>query len=274
MKKKVFFVKKTRALACIFVILITVIPIMGSAQFQNPTVFAVVDYMKVKQGDEQKYIDLERNYWKKIHQERVNNGEIVRWVLYEVLYTGSNDEYNYVTGTIVADPAKLENPFDQIDPATVLKGEDADRIMMETNDSRQLVRRNLVQLVSSADDENPIGPFKYLAINYMKVKPGNEGNYLEAENSIWKPVHQQFVKDGSRVGWSVWQSVYPGGSGTDFQFATTDYFADFSKIGAADMEGAFTKAHSGNDIDQLLQETNDSRELVRTELWRVIDSVP
>jgi hypothetical protein len=108
----------------------------------------------------------------------------------------------------------------------------------------------------------------------MKVKSGNEGKYMDAENNIWKPVHKQFVKDGSRVGWSVWQAVYPGGVGSDFQYATTDYLADFSKVGAADMEGAFSKAHSGKNIDQLMQETNDSRDLVRTELWRVVETVP
>jgi hypothetical protein len=84
MKNRFFITKKTNAIAWVMALLLASISLTGRSQDQNPSVFAVVEYMKVKQGDEQKYIDLERNYWKKIHQERVNNGEIVRWVLYEV----------------------------------------------------------------------------------------------------------------------------------------------------------------------------------------------
>lgn len=274
MKKKVFFIKKTRALAWALILFIAVVPVISYAQDQNSPVFAVVEYMKVKQGDEQKYIDLERNHWKKIHQERVDKGEIVRWVLYEVRFAGSDDQYNYVTATIVSDLAKLESPFEGIDPEQVLQGEDVDKIMQETSDSRQLVKRNLISMVSSADINNSPAPFEYLEVNFMKVKPGNDALYTDVENTIWKPVHQQFVDDGSRAGWALWQTIYPGGSGNDYQYATTNYYADFSKLNAADMDGAFAKVHSGKDIDKLMQETNNSRDMVRTELWRVVDAVP
>ncbi len=273
MKKRSFFIRKSNAIAWVVAILLAAVPILGSAQNQASPVFAVVEYMKVKQGDEQKYIDLERNYWKKIHQQRVSNGEITRWVLYEVRFAGSNDEYNFVTAALVNDPAKLEIPFEGINAETVLSGEDVDRIMQETNDSRQLVRRDLIQMVSSAGMEAAPAPFEYIEVNFMKIKPGNEGAYMDAENIIWKPVHQQFVNDKSRVGWAVWQSVYPAGAGNKYQFATTNYYADFSQLGAADTEGSFSKVHPGKDINQLMQQTNDSREHVRSELWRVVDSV-
>lgn len=271
MKKKVFLMKRTNAIAWAMVFVLAAVPFLVFAQ--EPTVFAVVEYMKVKQGDEQKYVDLERNYWKKIHQERVKNGEILSWVLYEIRYAGSNDEYNFVTGTIVTDPAKLENPFAGIDPEKVLAGENVDKIMQETSNSRQLVKRNLIRRVSTVNPESGPASFNYIQVDFMKVKPGNDNMYMDVETNVWGPVHQQFVKDGSRVGWSLWQTVFPAGSGLEFQYVTTNFLSDFSQVGAADYNGAFAKVHSGKNIDQLMEKTNNSRELVRSELWRVVDSV-
>ena len=45
------------------------------------------------------------------------------------------------------------------------------------------------------------------------------------------------------------------------------------KIGAADYADAFKKAHAGKDIDALSEKTAKSRDLVRSELWEVLDLV-
>ncbi len=273
MKNKNAIKRKSGAMVAAIMFMLAMIPFTGISQEQNPTVYAVVEYMKVKQGDDQKYVDIEQNYWKKIHQERVNQGEIVRWMLYEVRFAGSNDEYNYVTATIVDDPAKLETPFANIDFEKIFPGEDIDKISNETMSSRQLVKRNLIQMVSSLDPDSGPEPFGYIEVDFMKVKPGNGGAYVDVENNVWKPVHKEFIKEGSRVGWALWQTIFPSGSGLDFQYATVNYIKDFSKINAADYNGAFAKAHANEDVDKLMEDTNNSRDLVRSELWRVVDAV-
>jgi hypothetical protein len=121
--------------------------------------------------------------------------------------------------------------------------------------------------------ETNSGATKYIQVDFMKVKPGNEGAYLDVEKNIWKPVHQEFIKAGTRAGWSLWSSVFPSGSGADYQYVTANFFSDFSKIGAADYTDAFKKAHAGKDVDELNVKTGNSRDLVRSELWEVIDSV-
>ncbi len=273
MKEKNANKGKAGAIVVAIALLLAVLPFFGNAQEQNPTVYAVVEYMKVKQGDEQSYVDVERNYWKKIHQERVNQGEIVRWILYEVRFAGSGDEYNFVTSTIVDDPSKLELPFENIDFEKIFPGEDIDKISEETLQSRQLVKRNMIQMISSVEPDSGPSPFEYIEVDFMKVKPGMGGAYVDVENNVWKPVHKEFINDGSRVGWSLWQTIYPTGSGLDFQYATVNYIKDFSKINAADYNGAFARAHANEDANKLMDDTNNSREIVRAELWRVIDAV-
>lgn len=248
------------------------LPQIGNAQ-NDPTAFAITDLMKVKPGSEDKYLDLEKNIWKPMHQERINQGKITGWILYRVLYTGTTDLYNYVTVTFFDKAANLEDPWAGIDAKKILPGKDVDKAFAETLNCRDLVRSNLIMKQDEAIPEAGAGPAKYIQVDFMKVKPGNDGAYLDVEKNIWKPVHQEFIKAGTRSGWSLWGNLYPAGSGTDYQYVTANFFTDFSKIGAADYNDAFKKAHAGKDIDALNVQTGNSRDLVRSELWEVIDSV-
>jgi hypothetical protein len=160
MKTKNYMMQKTMLIALAMVVVFGALPMMGYAQDQ-PAIFAVVDFMKVKQGDGEKYVDLEKTVWKPIHQERINQGEIIGWVLYGVRYTGSDDEYNYVTVALFDDPDKLEQTF-AVDVEQVHPGKDVDKLFQETMDSRQLVRQNLISRVDAVYPEGGPGDFKYL----------------------------------------------------------------------------------------------------------------
>ncbi len=271
MKAKNYMIQRAILFVLAMVFVFGASPVIGYAQ-DEPVLFGVVDFMKVKQGDEANYVDLEKTVWKPIHQERINQGEIVGWVLYGVKYAGADDEYNFVTVALFDDPAKLEHTF-SLDVEQVHPGKDVDKLFQETMDSRQLIRQNLISRVDAVYPEGGPGDFKYIQVNYMKVKPGEGGSYVENELSVWKPVHQELINAGSRVGWSLWQVVFPFGTSLPYDYVTVDYYADFSKLGAADTEAAFSKAHAGKDMDKLFTETMNSRSHVRAELWEVLDSV-
>jgi hypothetical protein len=269
MKNRKEILTKTMLISMVLAFVLACLPKFGNAQ-NEPTVFAIIDLMKVKPGSEGKYLDLEKNVWKPLHQERINQGKITGWILYKVRYTGSTDLYNYVTATFFDNPANLEDPWAGIDPKKILSGIDVDKAYDETLQSRDLVRSNLIVKQDEAVAER--GPSaKYIEIDFMKVKPGNEGLYLDVEKNIWKPVHKEFIKAGTRVGWSLWSEVYPSGSESEYQFITANFFSDFSKINAADYADAFKKAHPGKDINELSEKTSNSRDLVRSELWEIID---
>jgi len=271
MKKKQTLLMKTMLLSLVLAFVFACLPIPGNAQ-NAPTVYALVDFMKVKPGNEAKYVDMEKNVWKPMHQERIKKGLITGWILYRVLYTGSSDPYNYVTITFVDNTANLEDTWAGIDPNKILVGKDVDKLYQETLESRDLVKSNLIVRVDEVVPEAPVD-VKYIEVDYMKVKPGNDGAYLDTEKKIWAPVHKEFVKAGTRAGWSLWGEVYPAGSAGEYQYITANYFPDFKKIGAADYTDAFKKAHAGEDIDALDQKTAASRDLVKTELWQTVDVV-
>ncbi|HSO86371.1 MAG TPA: hypothetical protein VLQ91_07465, partial [Draconibacterium sp.] len=235
---------------------------------QAQTLYALVEFMKVKPADVDKYLELEKTFWKPIHEERVKQKEIAGWRLFVVRYTGTGDEYNFVTGTFFYDLSKLEKVYN-VDVGKIHPGKDNDKAYQETLKSRELVKRNLLVINSSISSNVP---YKYLQVNFMNVKQGEESAYLNMENSIWKPVHEELAKAGSKSGWSVWRVVYPGGSGTGYQFLAVDDLSEFKQIEMADFESAFGKVHAGKNVDELMNQTNNSRILVRSELWELLDS--
>lgn len=260
-----------KSMACVLIICMAVsfIPRIGVAQ-ENTLI--EVGLMKVKPGDEEKYLELEQKAWKPIHQERINKGNLVGWILYEVMYSGADDAYNYVTINVYADPANLENPFQGIDFEKIHPGKDIDKLFKKTVNTRTQVRRQLLSRANYAYPEgsaNP-GPHKYIVVNYMKTIPG--GNFMQLEEELAKPTSQELINNGDWAGWSVWSNVFPRGTGMESDVVTVDYFADFAKIGSANYMQAFEKAHPGKEWSDFGEKIGNARKMVRSELWKVIDS--
>ena len=271
MKKKYNNYGKAMAIMILLAVAFGVFPLIGNAQENDPPLFALVECMKVKPENEDRYLEVEKNIWKPLHLERAKQGNIVGWMLYRVRFTGTDDKYNYVTVTLFADPLKIEDPWKNIDPAKVLTGKDLDKATQETSESRELVSSSLINRQASVYREGGPGDFKFLEVDYMKVEPGKEGEYWDVETNIWKPIHQEFIKAGSRVGWSLWGRVFPSGAGLDYQYVTVNYMSDWSKIGTANYTDAISKAHAGKDVDAMSSKTGASRTLVKSELWEVVD---
>jgi L-rhamnose mutarotase len=269
MKSKAYNFRKSITISLIVISMFIAYPKQSKAQDQVPTLYALVEYMKVKQADVEKYLELERTFWKPIHEERVKKKEIAGWRIFAVRYTGTGDEYNFVTGTFFDDLSKLEKVFN-VDVEKIHPGKDIQKTYQETLESRELVKRNLLVMNSTI---NSTVPYKYLQVNFMKVKQGEENAYINVENSVWKPVHEELAKTGSKSGWSVWSIIYPGGYGTEYQYLTVDDFSEFTQIKMAGYESAFGKVHAGKNPAELMDQTNKSRILVRSELWESLDSV-
>lgn len=257
----------------IMLVLLGLIPERNYAQSDNAPLFALIECMKVSPEQEDTYLNLEKTIWKPLHQARADQGNIFGWYLYRVRFTGTNDAYNYVTVTLFTDPKNVEDPWLNIDPARILAGKDLDKAMNETLKSREMVSSVLNSRQGYVYPEGGPGEFKYLQLDFMKVKQGNDEMYLNAELNTWKPVHNEFIKAGSRAGWSLWGRVFPSGYSMDYQYVTVNYFANWAQIGTADYGAAFSKAHPGKDAQPLMDKTNDSRVLVKSELWEVVEKI-
>lgn len=113
-----------------------------------PPRYAYIGYMRPEPG--KGYVNLERQYWKPIHQERVNRGILRSWQLYQVRFPGgSNKEYNYFTVQLYDKFADLETQY----PAGIWEkvhpnAKEAD-VQTQTNAARKMVRTELLNLLES-----------------------------------------------------------------------------------------------------------------------------
>jgi hypothetical protein len=239
---------------------------------ENENLFIELDLMKVKPGDEGNYVELEQNLWKPIHRERINKGIIVGWILYQVMYTGADDAYNYATITAYSNPKKIENSYQGIEFEKIHPGKDMNKELEKTYTSRTLVQRQLMGRANYAHPEGSMapGPHKYTVVNYMKTTPGS--NFWQLENDVAKPISKELIKNGNWTGWTLWSNIFPGGTDMKSDAVTVDYYEDFSKIGSVNYRKAFEKAHPGKEWSEFAEKVGNSRSMVRTELWKVIDS--
>lgn len=247
------------------------VSIKGMAQENDPLI--VVDLMKVEPGNGSNYVEAEQKIWKPIHQERIKKGLIVGWLLYEVMYAGSEDPYNYVTVNVFADPANLENPYKGMRFKDIHPNKELSEEMEKTASLRTTIRRQLLSRENYAYPEGADGPsdFQYIVVNYMKTIPG--GNFMQIEEEMAKPVSQKLIENGNWAGWTVWSNVFPRGQSMEANVVTVDYYPDFSTIGTVNYRQAFEQAHPGKDWSEFAQKIGNSRNLVRSELWKLIDFV-
>ena len=120
------------------------------------------------------------------------------------------------------------------------------------------------------------GPY-YVMVNYMKTKPQKEGEYVRLELQFWKAAHAVRIKAGQRRFWSLMQP-FPIPSGHDYDYVTVTGFHTLQDIeGAfAGFPAAFKEAFpkmTPEDITKQVRTTLESRDMLRSEIFRVIDEV-
>ena len=97
--------------------------------------------------------------------------------------------------------------------------------------------------------------------------------YVKAERDEWKPVHQSLVDDGSRLSWTFWELLLPGGSQSSHDYIAVDAYATYGQIYKESYENAFKKVHAGKDMQAMFDKMTKLRDAVRTEMWELIDTL-
>lgn len=238
-----------------------------------PSLFVVVDFMKVESGKHANYLQVEQELWKPMHQERVNQGIIVGWYLYAVEFVGGMDDYNYVVITLYDNADQLENPWRSEIPGQVHPGRKIEEMMQRTFESRTHVRSELFYSIATAPAIPLETPAPYMQVNFMKVKPQMQSEYEQLESEIWLPIHNESIRSGRTTGWGLWSSLFPRGSGRPYQYITLNAFSEYSFIFDLDFSIPFSNIHPDKDFTVTQERTWEVRSIVRTELWDLIDYV-
>jgi hypothetical protein len=110
----------------------------------------------------------------------------------------------------------------------------------------------------------------------MKVPPGKAGDYVNLERTIYKPLHEQRMKDGLISGWGLSAATLPGGSDRPYEFFPLNAVKKSEQIPR--MTGGygpepFARAHPDVNYVGTVMKTQELRTIVRTYLMRVTDGL-
>lgn len=237
------------------------------ASAQEGAVFVELNYMKSLNFD---YPQIETELWKPIHQERIRRGTMLDWAVYSVRF-GDVDEYDYVTVNVYGSMEDVEglDAFDEL-VSSVHPDADPEELFTRTGESRRLVRSELWQLVDQVDEQDEPSPAQYVQVDYMDVPSDGVEAYLSVEQDLWKPMHEATLGTGGKVGWALYSLVWPHGTDYPHNYATTNAFSSLD-VGMPFAEAA-EAAHPDVPVEEISERTLESRDLVKGQLWSLVDA--
>ena len=240
-----------------------------------PTIYQIVDYMKVEAGQHENYRAVEKA-WKKIHQANIKAGKYSYWELTSVLSpSGDNVAYNYVTRVTCTGEAQLaafyETAYMPTNWKSLLTAEEIE-IVNGTNASRTRVSSEVWANIDGIAGKN-ISKAKIQVFNSFTRPAGKtRADHIAVENEIWKPVHQARIDDGVLQGWFMAAKVLPFGNEVKYKEATIDLYTNLTEYMTPWFEKYFNKVHPGKDVDQLEEKTVAAATLAKGEIRMVLDN--
>jgi hypothetical protein len=260
---KTFISILTLALTCLF--------FHPNLHAQNDTEYVIVDYMKVKPGMWDKYLECEQ-VWKLVHQYRVKQGLILGWQLEQVVMpAGTGTEYDFLTITHYKNWKAMSPDADWYDAAMKALPADKRELAESANLYRDLVKSEVWTAGDRVFAPGATKP-KYSVENFMSIPAAGWEDWVEMETKFAKPVHEKNIALGKRAGWLISYMVMPRGDGYSYQGSTVDYYNAWEDLdndeGAAweTVYPGMSDAHIGRRIESV-------RTVVKTEVRMLVDSV-
>lgn len=219
------------------IMLFVAVILFGSNAISQTKTYLLFEFMKVAPGQESAYLKTE-SFWEKIHNQRVENGEITGWQLWRMESDNVNSDYQYVTVHVFKDSIKMF----QNGGGSFLKNakkafpdmSDAD---LESKRTESLKSRDVVETFFLKQIDQTQGKFQMslgavMFINFMKVSPDNNVKYREAESKIFKREWQSRVDAGTTGNWSLLKVITSNENALNHEasYVSLDKFKDLNQL--------------------------------------------
>jgi hypothetical protein len=187
------------------------------------------------------YMETE-NFWEKIHQQRVQGGEIIGWDLWALAPGGEEQGYQYMTVTLFNTAEAMfggGNFITNVTKAYPDKSEEELRKKIgESSKTRDLAVRIYLEEIAKTNGsfDMPLGTVAY--INFMKAEMGSYSTYEKAEMEVFQPSHQRSVDNGKMGSWGLLRFMLPYGSDAYATHITVDMYKDINQALNREMAGS------------------------------------
>jgi hypothetical protein len=114
-------------------------------------------------------------------------------------------------------------------------------------------------------------PTRFVVLDYMKVAPGKVDEYVRLEQQVWKPLHQQRVTNKEMVAWALYEVAFTADTHREYDYVTANVYDNVGATEATGLLAAFQRLHPGQVGTRLLTQTGAARQIVRSEIWTLLD---
>jgi hypothetical protein len=251
-------------------------PSMTLAQQQQT--FHCISYYKISAGKEHELRTIMNAVDSRVQQERVNNGAIGSWYLYEVLNpTGSNAEYDYVMITTASSFKNTIETSYTFDSAfkKIFAGKDAKFFVdyySRLSEGRKLVKQEIYAGLAVADSSLPGGSqLKYIVTDFMQPKPGMGGQYVKTEIDTFRLIHRERIKLDDISQWAFLQLALPFDTKIGYSYLALNFYKDLDRMfGNAKYEEGLKKTFPNVSLTDLFQSAAAARDNPRAEILRLV----
>ena len=251
-------------------------PAEDSLSLNEPSTYVVVDYKNIAQDHVNDYLKVEE-YWKPVHQERINDDRMKAWLLLKVVNEENKDlPYNFITLNVYDDMDKASKGATSEDWTNAHGAQkisaDGPKMRALTQKVNNIIRRDRCKTVSSIYSLT-----KYRIANFMKTTPDQRDAFVKSRKSFIKPIFNRMIHDidAPMNGWILNELVTTDGVEKDYNFISFDLFKDKSDIGRSNPQKNYTKlAHPDLSDDQAKaasEKNYQMRKMVKREVWEVVD---
>ena len=241
------------------------------AQEEQQPLYLLFEFMEVDNDQESAYMETE-NFWEKVHQARVDNGDCIGWDLW-ALTNGEEQGSQYLTVQLYNDPVKMMDGTGYSEAWSAaypnLSDQESAAKMEHTAKSRDLAYRVFLRQIDVVGDdfEMPLGTLAL--INFMKAKPGKAGDYVKAEREVFKPMHQADIERGGRAMWGLMWNMTGYGTDEYASHITVDMFTGYDQF----FNGGSDGPELTEDQQKAIEEALATRDLRRTYHAKLIKKV-
>lgn len=231
-----------------------------------------IDYVYVEKDNIPTFEDHISKTLKPVQESRISDEIIAEWYIYKVAYPGTQEPtYNYVVVSLSEDLQDFDDARDQIFQRI---SEISNNQM--TNDFKNMLlpfRSELWRINNSVLTSDTSKASKYFIMDYMNVAGGMEYAYQMMEDEVALPIHQYRMEIDQMNGWELFDLIVPGGTEYGYNFATGNYFSDLRDFEFGFTEEIIRQSHADTDINEINETFARTRDLVRSEVWELIDYV-
>ena len=213
------------------------IAIFAFTQEPEP-LYMLQEFMYVEEENRNDYWEIEE-FWSKIHKQRIAEGNIRAWIMWELTPSGSEQGAQYMLTTMFRSLRDMLGgiPGDKF-PSYVrnahpeMSQDELDSWFLKTAKSRNLTHQIFTKQI------NGVGSLEHMKVGTLMkfdVMKQTDSNYPVMEDQIFKPWHQQEVDDGKKLNWGLVEVLLPMGSTAFGSHITYSMYDSLEQL-AASME--------------------------------------